>query len=85
MSRRDPQGLGYDPGILRVLLDAYRRYLPILEQMRRESNEVAELLAIAALVDEFHAKILSAQRRLDRVETQRHLGARRAVLDQVAA
>ena len=78
MSRRDPQGLGFDPAILRVLVDAYGRMLRELTVMRRESNDVGELLAIAACVDEIEAKRDSCQRRLDRVETQRYTEARRA-------
>lgn len=78
MSRRDPQGLGFDPVILRTLVDAYGRILREFTAMRKESNDVAELLAIAACVDEIEVKRDSCQRRLDRVETQRHLDARRA-------
>jgi hypothetical protein len=77
MSRRDPQGLGFDPVILRTLIEAYRRMLCAFTEMRRESNDVAELLAIAACVDEIEAKRDSCQRRLDRVETMRHVSARR--------
>lgn len=71
MSRRDPQGLGYDPAVLRTLVDAYGRMLRELNVMRRESQDVAELLAIAAVTDECVSKQSSAQRRLDRVEVQR--------------
>lgn len=78
MSRRDAQGLGFDPVILRTLLDAYGRILREFTAMRKESNDVGELLAIAACVDEIEGKRDSCQRRLDRVETHRHLEARRA-------
>lgn len=78
MSRSDPQGIGYDPTILRTLLDAYGRILREFTAMRKESNDVAELLAIAACVDEIEAKRDSCQRRLDRVETHRYREARRA-------
>ena len=77
MSRRDPQGLGYDPTILRTLVDAYGRVLREFTAMRLESNDVGELLAIAACVDEIEAKRDSCQRRLDRTETQRFTEARR--------
>ena len=79
MSRRDPQGLGFDPVILRTLQDAYRRILSELNAMRRDSESVAELLAIATVTDEIQSKLTSCQRRLDRVETQRHSEARRVV------
>ena len=82
MSRRDPQGLGFDPTILRSLIDAYGRILREFTAMRLESNDVGELLAIAACVDEIEAKRDSCQRRLDRVETQRHTSARRERLYQ---
>lgn len=78
MSRRDAQGLGFDPVILRTLLDAYGRMLRELNAMRRESDSVSELLAIASCTDEVQTKISSCQRRLDRVETHRHSEARRA-------
>lgn len=77
MSRRDPQGLGYDPVILRTLLDAYSRMLRELNAMRRESSDISELLAIATCVDEIDSKRASCQRRLDRIESQRHTLARR--------
>lgn len=77
MSRRDPQGLGYDPTILRTLIDAYTRMLAELNVMRRESETVAELLALATITDEIHTKRESCYRRLDRVETQRNLQAHR--------
>lgn len=76
MSRRDPQGLGYDPAILRTLLDAYQRMLQALNDMRKEADTVPELLAIATVTDEVQAKLLGAQRRLDRIESQRHTVAR---------
>ena len=82
MSRRDAQGLGFDPVILRTLLDAYGRMLREFTAMRKESNDVAELLAIAACVDEIEAKRDSCQRRLDRVETQRFAGAGRGAQAQ---
>ena len=87
MSRRDPQGLGFDPVILRTLVEAYGRILREFTAMRKESNDVGELLAIAACVDEIEGKRDSCQRRLDRVETQRHTEARRAqrLAEQVAA
>lgn len=84
MSRRDPQGLGFDPVILRTLLDAYTRMQRELNAMRRETNTVPELLAIAAATDEVQAKHASCQRRLDRIETHRHLQARRAAHAQVS-
>lgn len=77
MSRRDPQGLGFDPVILRTLLAAYGRMLRELNAMRSESDTVPELLAIAAATDEVQAKLSSCQRRLDRLETQRFTEARR--------
>lgn len=77
MSRRDPQGLGYDPHILRILIDAYGRILREFNAMRRESTDVGELLAIASCVDEIEGKRDSCQRRLDRVETHRFNSARR--------
>ena len=76
MSRRDPQGLGYDPTILRTLIEAYSRILREFTAMRKESNDVGELLAIAACVDEIECKRDSCQRRLDRIETHRHIVAR---------
>ncbi|MDI1253395.1 hypothetical protein [Thermomonas sp.] len=76
--------MGHDPTILRTLLTAYRGYLPHLEAMRRESSEVAELLAIASLVDEFHGKILNAQRRLDHIQSQRFTFARREAVYQAS-
>ena len=78
MSRRDPQGLGFDPVILRTLIEAYGRMLRELNAMRRESDSVSELLAIAACTDEVQAKHASCQRRLDRVETHRYRQARAA-------
>ena len=77
MSRRDGQRLGFDPVILRTLLDAYGRMLRELNVMRHETDSVAELLAIAAATDEVQSKHASCQRRLDRVECQRHTEARR--------
>lgn len=80
MSRRDPQGLGYDPTILRTLLDAYTRMLRELNAMRREAETVPELIAIATATDEVQAKAASCQRRLDHVESRRHTLARREAL-----
>ncbi len=77
MSRRDPQGLGYDPTILRTLVDAYNRMLAELNAMRRESETVAELLALATITDEIHTKRESCHRRLDRIESQRFTEAKR--------
>lgn len=71
MSRRDPQGLGYDPNVLRRLLDIYTRIGQMLNELRRDSTDVEELLSIAWLTDEMAAKRASAQRRLDRIETHR--------------
>lgn len=76
MSRSDPQGLGFDPVVLRTLLDAYQRMLAQLNGMRQESDNVAELLAIATVTDEVQGKLASCQRRLDRVETHRYSVAR---------
>ena len=80
MSRTDPQTLGYDPTVLRTLLDAYGRILREFNAMRQESNDVAELLGIAAAMDEIEAKRDSCQRRLDRVETHRFTAARRQAM-----
>jgi hypothetical protein len=82
VSRRDPQGLGYNPTVLRTLLKAYRSCLPQLEVMRCESSDIEELLAIATVSDEIHATLLSLQRRLDRVETHRFANARAQVIHQ---
>ena len=78
MSRSDPQGLGFDPGVLRTLRDAYQRMLGVLNEMRRDSGRVDELLAIAAVTDEVQVKLSSCLRRLDRIETHRHTQARSA-------
>lgn len=77
MSRRDPQGLGYDPAVLQTLVDVYGRMLRELNVMRRGSQDVEELRAIAAVTDECVSKQASAQRRLDRIECQRRAEVRR--------
>ena len=78
MSRVDPVGVGYDPNVLRAVVDAYRRMLGELNAMRRVSDTVPELLAIATVTDEVQAKLANCQRRLDRVECHRHTQAQRA-------
>ena len=76
--------MGYDPTILRTLLDAYGRILREFTAMRQASNDVGELLAIAACVDEIESKRDSCQRRLDRIETQRFTEARRRARHQAS-
>ena len=85
MSRTDPQGVGYDPTVLRTLRDAYHRMLGELNTMRREADNVPELLAIATVTDELQSKLSACQRRLDRVECQRFNLARAAQRAQVQA
>lgn len=78
MSRRDPLGIGYDPDILRSLLDAYERILVAAEKLRAEYNALPDLLALATIVDEIEGKRDGCIRRLDRIESKRHTQARRA-------
>ena len=78
MSRADPVGVGYDPNVLRAVVDAYRSMLRELNAIRARSDSVAELLAIATVTEEIQGKLGNCQRRLDRVECQRHTQARRA-------
>lgn len=83
MSRRDPQGFGWEPSTLRVLIDCHRRYINLLNDMRKEDGlTLDELLGISMLLDEHHDKLTSLQRRLDRVETHRFTLAKREAMYQ---
>ena len=73
MSRRDPQGFGWEPSTLRVLIDCHRRYINLLNDMRKEDG---------LMLDEHHDKLTSLQRRLDRVETHRFTLAKREAMYQ---
>jgi hypothetical protein len=82
VSRRDPQGLGYDPPTLRTLVECYSRYIQVINDWRKEDGEtmtVGELLGLATILDECHQKRASLQRRLDHVETHRRLEEKRAL------
>lgn len=77
MSRRDHHGPGWDPTIVRTLVEAYQRFLRVLDEMRLETSEVGELLSIASAADEMQAKLDHWQRRMDAIETDARLQAHR--------
>ena len=85
MSRRDRKGPGWDVGIVRTLIEAYTRFLRELDAMRLESNDVDELLSIAACTDDMQSKLDHWQRRMDSIETDVRLQARRQEREQAQA
>lgn len=56
-----------DPSILRTLVSCYRTWLGHLEDMRKESTDVAELFAIATVHDDVSEKLARTQTRLRRM------------------
>jgi hypothetical protein len=77
MSRRGETGPGWDISIVRTLCEAYSRLLRELDVMRRETDDLPELLSIAACADELQEKLDHWQRRMDRIETNARLQAHR--------
>lgn len=56
-----------DVEIVRSVIDAYRSFVPKLEDMRTKTTATAELFAIAAVRDEIDEKIVRHERMLRRL------------------